>query len=697
MRAWIPHLFLLGALLALAGCATAKAVAANGEDIHAPGATRERCLHWMLDGRHDINRWRMILDEIEAEPPERRADIIEEASAKLQAWPDALRRLPRHWHPEDLEANPEMLTLVRHLDGSRLSPTWRVYKANALLPGITRLTIAHQHHLVTLLEELDKTPGAYPKLRTLRLTKNMPEVLVERLLGTALVSRVEGIELSIRATPKITKALATAHLPRLRALEWRGPVNGRPDSKEAFAALLRAPWLRGLHQLHLPYAKLGDQRVIELLTALGRPSKLKVLDLSYNILRGPAIEALAKTRGLYGLTTLKLRGAHMNLEAAKALARPVDMNNLEVLDLSNTRLRDDGAAWLGRSKLLAHIRSLNLSNNRISDVGFKEFLWSRSLGPLEELVASNNGLGPSAGAVLGRSKAMKTLRRVHLSNVKLRDDGAALWFSQTQGGALRELVLERNQLTAASLRSMKSAPFARKIELLNLSNNPLGDAGIKALTAIPMYPRVVKLGRARIGDVGVKMLLHAQMMRLVESIDLRSNAWTHKGAAVLGSGVPIERLSALNLKNNKLGSPENLIEMAWSPMSLHMHRPRLSFDEVDIGVEDVKEFEDPDAGKIATVLARFAHVPQLGERFVKSPYLSASMRRDMAFMFTRTLNFMEGPKGEEKVPAAVRFLIVGYVTSMKNINDTFRGTGDQDRARDRGEMIKWGSGWLKEP
>ena len=135
------------------------------------------------------------------------------------------------------------------------------------------------------------------------------------------------------------------------------------------------------------------------------------------------------------------------------------------------------------------------------------------------------------------------------------------------------------------------------VKELDLSSNPLGDAGILALTAIPMYPRVVNLGRTEIGDVGIKALLYAQMMRLVESLDLRSNAWTHEGAAVLGSGVPIERLSALNLKHNKLGSPQNLIEMVWSPMSLHLHRPKLSFDEIDLE-ETTTIWVHPDIGML---------------------------------------------------------------------------------------------------
>ncbi|MEM1348135.1 MAG: hypothetical protein AAGI01_06250, partial [Myxococcota bacterium] len=273
---------------------------------------------------------------------------------------------------------------------------------------------------------------------------------------------------------------------------------------------------------------------------------------------------------------------------------------------------------------------------------------------------------------LASSAVLQNLKRLDLRYAGLTDAGVLALSRAKEFGALRELDLEGNDISAVGVLTMREASWVRKLSGLGLSRNPLGDAGVLALARLPVYLKRLELSRVDMGDEGLDALLQAPAVRLVEELDLSGNDWTHQGASQFGGAPPLERLMLLDLTQDKLGTPENLARMAWTPMAAHIQHIRITLSHLDFG-DAQGSMRSGDLESMDTqLLVQFADLPQLGERMVTSPYLSASLRRLLARVLTRSKKGLDDARTSEQIPAAIYYLARGYIKTMAKLNDARR-------------------------
>jgi len=213
-------------------------------------------------------------------------------------------------------------------------------------------------------------------------------------------------------------------------------------------------------------------------------SKLSHLSLSYNILTEVAGEMIA---GLSGLTTLDLSNNQIHKMADGAFTA---LWTLSTLRLDGNRLESINYSCIGDIETL---RSLNMSFNRLNNQALRAL---SGLHGLTELYLDSNNL--SSLALLPRITSIKTLcvRNNSLSSVscsgsmsidvldlgqnRLRSDTLAVDLKTYHN--LTSLRLDGNELKV--LPSNVFAPFASRLEELDLSNNGLNSTSLAAFSAL---------------------------------------------------------------------------------------------------------------------------------------------------------------------------------------------------------------------
>jgi len=627
-----------------------------------------------------------------------------------------------------------------------MSRSWDDHTLSAHFPNLTHITVRTDSQLRSLLDELHADPGALAGVRVLRLIQDdlstfkaraiegrpghysyryerpgaMEEELLEELLRTPWASRLDTLHIHLTrltsgAPGPLVRALAEVPFERLSTLEIRyskqAPPGG-PRAEDAFAALGKAPWMKGLHHLTLRGRWLHAEEWASLLEELGRPAHLHSLDLSETIACSRGIGDTFTRRGWYALTSLALDGCTLSDADVRAMASTKDMFSLKSLSLDGVTLTDTGASSLGASYLLARLEELSLTTRGLTSRGLGAILKSPRLGGLRRLTLRH--LGGPAGAelavILARAAALDELEELELQDTRLGDPGAIMVLGSMKTEALTRLSLQGNALSADAMRALVDAKFVRALRHLDLSRNALGDEGAALVSALPTRLRYADLSRNGIGDQGLEAIVRGEAFGLVETLLLEDNDWTHSGAVVLKERPELERLHTLNLRDNELGGVENIMTAMMSPAGLHLHRPQIDWEGLDLAqdemeqvYEDVRDRKRDDEGRVNNVdgssqafmriLARFATIPGLSERFAGSSYLSASMRRDLHRIAVRVENYMAGGEAQRFVPDVVCSIAVSYTRSIKNINDAHRiprTLPDPEEA-----WLRWKNGWFE--
>jgi uncharacterized protein (TIGR02996 family) len=138
---------------------------------------------------------------------------------------------------------------------------------------------------------------------------------------------------------------------------------------------------------HATALRIASNRITHILSLDGASElrRLRLLDLSRNLLDGDGIAELARCPHLLGLHTL---------------------------NLSHNVLGDAGAGVLADSPYLAGLRTLLLSDNRISDAGVRLLANSPHLAGLTTLKLANNPIGDGGVHALIDSPFLRRVRRV---------------------------------------------------------------------------------------------------------------------------------------------------------------------------------------------------------------------------------------------------------------------------------------------
>ncbi|MBL8917099.1 MAG: TIGR02996 domain-containing protein [Archangium sp.] len=179
----------------------------------------------------------------------------------------------------------------------------------------------------------------FERLRTLRLTWHVPQVVVRALCEQSWLSRLSALQLSWVSLREDTwKTLgATATLRTLQSLDVG--LSGATD--EGVEALASIPWPK-LTRLSLSNNQLGT-RACEALARKGTFSALEHLDVSWN---------------------------RVGKKGGAVLAGAEFLASLQSLNLSHDQVGDDTCAALAAAKP-QKLRWLGLEQSRVTDTGFK--------------------------------------------------------------------------------------------------------------------------------------------------------------------------------------------------------------------------------------------------------------------------------------------------------------------------------------
>jgi uncharacterized protein (TIGR02996 family) len=227
-------------------------------------------------------------------------------------------------------------------------------------------------------------------------------------------------------------------LARLTALDLRG--NGLDD--DALRPLFASPHLARLAALDLSNNHLGAASARRLVECGSFPG-LVDLDLGLNMLDGDAAAALA-------------------CQAATSWRR---------LDLRSNRVGDAGAAALAASRHLAGLLCLSLAYNGLTHVGAAALGASHRLAALRSLDLNWNALRP-VGVIDLAAGGMPALAALDLADTLAGDAGLV---ALLRGGRFADLNLKNNGVTDAGVRALLRAPPPAALRRLVLAGNPISD------------------------------------------------------------------------------------------------------------------------------------------------------------------------------------------------------------------------------
>jgi uncharacterized protein (TIGR02996 family) len=279
------------------------------------------------------------------------------------------------------------------------------------------------------------------------------------------------------------------------------------------------------------------------------------------------------------LTTLKVEGDHtVGLPFARALTDAPWAGRLTRLELGtrfvdhnsgyfeDPTLGSDGAGVLARSPRLAGLRVLNLSRQRINLGGLQALLSSSYLQRLEELHLRSNGID-DVSRFIGRPEGAP-LSRLDLSDNPLGDGGVRVMAQWPRSAKLACLGLDTCEISEDGIHALTGAPCWATLCRLDLSRNPLGSEGVLALAGAKPPGRLheLRLTDCDLDSEAGEALAAIPWLANLQSLDLSRNALKAHGVYYLG-WLAGGALRSLSLARTGMG-PEAVAELAplWPQM-----------------------------------------------------------------------------------------------------------------------------------
>lgn len=272
------------------------------------------------------------------------------------------------------------------------------------------------------------------------------------------------------------------------------------------------------------------------LFAAGPLRHIRLLDV------GASLPSVFNCPFLSRLTALTINGSYLGTPLARELAGAEHLAGLKSLHLTSNKFDDESIQYLAGSPLLSRLEDLDLGNHdRMGETSAQILAASPHLSTLRKLELANCRLGPVGAEAVAASERFPNLQRLGLAK---NDIGIARLQTLTRtNGFLRVPVLDLadNKLSAAGLQVILNRyPFpvdaaANRLRDLDLSNNPLGDDGMRVLAACRHLAnlRILRLVNCGISDEGVRILTSSLHLDNLVVIDLSKNPLTDSSGRYL--------------------------------------------------------------------------------------------------------------------------------------------------------------------
>ena len=174
------------------------------------------------------------------------------------------------------------------------------------------------------------------------------------------------------------------------------------------------------------------------------------------------------------------------------------------------------------------------------------------------------------------------VRTLDLSNNSFGGMGRLDWFlTSAILTRLESLILRNNSIWDDSLRALTGLPMPPRLSRLDLSGNPFGDAGMEALAILPEFHRLTHLiahcdelpYHDSIHAHGASTLAASPVLRNLQWLDLEGHYIGDAGLAALVESPVLNTVEHLDVSRNEIGEiGESGIQALVNSQQLHMLR-----------------------------------------------------------------------------------------------------------------------------
>lgn len=248
--------------------------------------------------------------------------------------------------------------------------------------------------------------------------------------------------------------------------------------------------------------------------------------------------AIANAPWFSQISTLEMTLGECGRQAISALASSNSASSLRTLSFRHAGIGREGLEALVDSELLGRVRDLGLAENFFVEHGAPLGKALAGIGPwaLASLDLASNRMGPDVLDAIASGCSFPSLTRLDLSDNPLGVAGIHA-LSRLAAPSLAWLRLAATKPGLPGVRSIAEATSSASLRALELASNQLGPVAMRELAASPHLSGLTYLGLSHnpIGDRGAAILASGGFDRL-RSLDLSGTAIGEVGVrAILDS------------------------------------------------------------------------------------------------------------------------------------------------------------------
>ncbi|KAG2382989.1 hypothetical protein C9374_004956 [Naegleria lovaniensis] len=372
----------------------------------------------------------------------------------------------------------------------------------------------------------------------------------------------------------IRPLLSSTYLTNLKSLSLQGvKLSNLMD-------LLTHPSTRtlsNLTQLNLRCNQLTESDIAKLANC-SHFKNLSTLMLGYNDLKSNSVKYLAESRYMKQLTHLNLKYNSIDNAGISFVAQSSNLVNLQVLNLAFNKFGNEGLRTFVHSKNMTNMTRLDMRSTIIDIEGLRSLLTvgSSTAHKLSSLKFSRITIDDSSQISLIEELPNLTSLEMLGTITQLWNDNIIFQLFGLKQNHLSTLAISRASLTNQDVKIlMNSSDALSGISTLNLSNNEIGSDGFKYIaTSLNMHNLTnLDLSSNAIGPEAMNSIQHFKKLQV---LNLSGNQLGDEGCLNLTKHGK-HSLRWLSLKYNQVGDKGAQALARYSQQTL----PRLAFLDID--------------------------------------------------------------------------------------------------------------------